>query len=77
VRSPKHKRGKTPVLSADQARQLLDSIDVAEPSGLRDRALIGVMVYTFARVTAVTTMRVEDYFEHGKHAWLRLHEKRR
>jgi hypothetical protein len=35
------------------------------------------MLYTFARVTAVTTMRVEDYFEHGKHAWLRLHEKRR
>jgi integrase/recombinase XerD len=77
VRGPKYvvKRGKTPVLSADQARQLLDSIDVSELSGLRDRALIGVMVFTFARVTAVTTMRVEDYFEHGKRAWLRLHEK--
>ena len=43
-------------LRADQARQLLDSIDVAELSGIRDRALIGVMVFTFARVTAVTTM---------------------
>jgi integrase/recombinase XerD len=77
VRGPKYvvKRGKTPVLSADQARQLLDSVDVAELSGLRDRALIGVMVYTFARVSAATTMRVEDYFEHGKRAWLRLHEK--
>src|SRR5262249_50450551 len=69
------KRGKTPVLSAHQARQLLDSIDVAELSGPRDRALIGVMVFTFASVTAVTTMPVEDYFEHGKRAWLRLHEK--
>jgi len=77
VRGPKYvvKRGKTPVLSADQARQLLDSIDVAELSGVRDRALIGVMVFTFARVTAVITMRVEDYFEHGKRVWLRLHEK--
>src|SRR5215472_10370910 len=77
VRGPKYvvKRGKTPVLSADQARLLLDSIDVAELSGLRDRALIGVMVYTFARVSAAATMRVEDYFEHGKRAWLRLHEK--
>src|SRR6516225_3873220 len=77
VCGPKYvvKRGKIPVLSADQARQLLDSIDVSELSGLRDRALIGVMVFTFARVTAVTTMRVEDYFEHGKRAWLRLHEK--
>ena len=78
VRGPKYvvKRGKTPVLSADQARQLLDSIDVTELNGIRDRALIGAMVYTFARVSAVTTMRVDDYFEHGKRALaLRLHEK--
>jgi site-specific recombinase XerD len=77
VRGPKYvvKRGKTPVLSAEQARQLLDSIDATDLSGIRDRALIGVMVYSFARVSAVTTMRVEDYFEHGKRSWLRLHEK--
>ncbi len=77
VRGPKYvvKRGKTPVLSADQARQLLDSIDVTELSGLRDLALIGVMVYSFARVSAAATLRVEDYFENGKRAWLRLHEK--
>ena len=52
MRGPKYvvKRGKTPILSADQARQLLDSIDVTELSGLRDRALIGVTVCSFARV---------------------------
>jgi hypothetical protein len=33
------------------------------------------MVYTFARVSAMTTMRVEDYFEHDKRAWLPLHRK--
>src|ERR1700680_720528 len=33
------------------------------------------MVYSYARVTAAATLRVEDYFEHGKRAWLRLHEK--
>jgi integrase len=33
------------------------------------------MVYTFARVRAVASLRVEDYFEQGKPAWLRLHEK--
>jgi integrase family protein with SAM-like domain len=73
VRGPKYvvKRGKTSVLSADQARPLLDSIDVTELSGLRDRALIGVMVYGFARVSAAATLRVEDYFENGKRAWLR------
>ncbi len=77
VRGPKHvvKRGKTPVLKAEQARQLLDSIDTTTVVGLRDRALIGVMVYSFARVSAVTRMRVEDYYQNGKRWWLRLHEK--
>ena len=52
VRGPKHvvKRGKTPVLAPEEARQLLDSIDVSSHAGLRDRALIGLMVYTFARI---------------------------
>ena len=54
VRGPKHvvKKGKTPVLSAEEARELLDSIDTGTPCGLRDRALIALMVYTFARVGA-------------------------
>jgi len=43
--------------------------------GVRDRALIGVMVYSFARVGATVTMRVGDYFQHRKRLWLRLHEK--
>ena len=77
VRGPKHvvKRGKTPVLTTDQARQLLDSIDTSTLIGLRDRALIGVMTYAFARVSAVVAMRVEDYFANGKRWWVRLHEK--
>jgi site-specific recombinase XerD len=77
VRGPSHiiKRGKTPVLTADEARQLLDSIDTSTPVGLRDRALIGTMVYTFARVSAVVGMRVEDYYHNGKRCWIRLHEK--
>jgi len=60
VRGPKHvvKRGKTPVLTADQARTLLDSIETDSLAGLRDRALIGLMVYSFARVSAATRMRV-------------------
>jgi integrase/recombinase XerD len=45
--------------------------------GLRDRALIGVMVYTFSRVTAVVAMQVEDYFANGKRWWVRLQEKAR
>jgi site-specific recombinase XerD len=77
VRGPKYvvKRGKTPVLSAEEARKLLDSIESDTLIGLRDRALIGVMVYSFARVGAAVTMRVADYFQHRKRLWLRLHEK--
>ena len=77
VRGPKHviKRGKTPVLTTDQARILLDSIDASTVVGLRDRALIGVMTYAFARIGAVVAMQVEDYFANGKRWWVRLHEK--
>jgi integrase/recombinase XerD len=77
VRGPKHvaKRGKTPVLTADEARKLLDSINITTVIGLRDRALIGVMVYSFARVSAAVFMKVEDYYAEGKRWWLRLHEK--
>ena len=77
VRGPKYvvKKGKTPVLDADEARALLDAIDTDTLTGLRDRALIGVMVYTFARVNAVIVMKVKDYFVQGRRGWVRLHEK--
>lgn len=77
VRGPKYvvKRGKTPVLTAAEARQLLDSIDTNTQVGFRDRALIGVMVYSFARVSAVIGMKVEDFYQIGSRAMVRLHEK--
>ena len=77
VRGPKHvvKSGKTPVLSPEDARHLIESIDVSKPVGLRDRAVIGVMVYSFARVGAVVQMKTDDYYPIGKRWWLRLHEK--
>ena len=77
VRGPKHsvRKGKTPVLAAEEGRALLDSIETDRLIGLRDRALIGLMVYTFARVNAVLSMRVEDYFVQGRRGWVHLHEK--
>lgn len=77
VKGPRYsiRRGKTPVLTSSQARQLLDSIDTNSISGLRDKALLGVMVYSFARVSAVTHLLVEDYHQNGKRWWVRLHEK--
>jgi len=77
VRGPKHsvKKGKTAVLSSEEARDLLDSIETSSLAWLRDRALIGVMAYTFARVGAATQMRVEDVYLQGRRTWVRLHEK--
>jgi integrase/recombinase XerD len=77
VRGPKYstKRGKTSVLSAEEARELLNSISTETIIGLRDRALIAVMVYSFARVSAATSMRVEDYFQAGKRWKFRFMEK--
>jgi site-specific recombinase XerD len=77
VRGPKYvvKRGKTPVLSAAEARQLLDSIESNTLIDLRDRALIGLMVYSFARVRATVTIKGGDLFQRRKQLWLRLHEK--
>jgi site-specific recombinase XerD len=77
VRGPSHvvKEGKTPVLAADEARVLIDSIDTTTPAGLRDRALIAIMVYSFARVGAALGMKVEDVFTQNRRLWVRLREK--
>ena len=77
VRGPKHvvTKGATPVLSSAEARKLLESIDTGALAGLRDRALLSVMLYSFARVSAVLGMRRQDYFGQGSRGWLRLHEK--
>ena len=77
VRGPKHvvTKGATPVLTPAEARSLLDRIDAATAAGLRDRALLSVMVYSFARVSAALGMRRQDYFRQGTRGWLRLHEK--
>ena len=77
VRGPKHvvTKGATPVLTPAEARKLLDHIDTGTLAGLRDRALFSVMLYSFARVSAVLGMRRQDYFQQGSRGWLRLHEK--
>jgi integrase/recombinase XerD len=86
VRGPKYvlKMGKTPVLSKEEMKQLLavtvpqDTEKMKEReliARLRDRALIGVLFYSFARISAVLHMNVEDYWQQGKRSWFRLHEK--
>ena len=77
VRSPKYsvKVGKTPHLSGDEARQLLDVIDTSSAKGLRDRALIALMTYTFARIGAALKLKREDCYWQDGRLWVRLSEK--
>ena len=67
--------GQTPVLDPSEARALLDNIDTSTVVVLRDRALIGLMVYSFARIGAALGMMVEDVYTQNRHLWLRLREK--
>ncbi len=64
MRGPSHvvKIGKTPILDAEEARRLIASIDTNTHAGLRDRALIALMVYSFARIGAAVGMKVEDVY---------------
>jgi site-specific recombinase XerD len=77
VRGPSHtsRTGKTPVLDPSEARQLLDSIDTSTPAGLRDRALIALMAFPFARIGVALAMKVEDVYTQNRRLWVRLREK--
>jgi hypothetical protein len=54
---------------------LLRSKGRADVVGLRDRALTGVMVFTFARISAACDLNVGDIFHQQRRLWVRLHEK--
>ena len=77
VRGPKYtlKVGKTPVMDKDEVRQLFAALGGESVADRRDRALLGLLVYTFARISAVLQMDVGDYHQRGKRWWVRLHEK--
>jgi len=67
--------GKTPEITVKQARHLLASIDTSHVVGLRDRAIIGVLIYTAARVGAVARLRRGDFYDAGDQHCFRFTEK--
>ena len=77
VRGRKHAviDGKTPEITIAQARALLASLDLSHVVGLRDRAVLGTLTYTGARVGAVARLRLQDLRDHGEHRSLRFAEK--
>jgi site-specific recombinase XerD len=67
--------GKTPAFVEGEVQRLLDAVDASTHTGLRDRALLGVLAYTFARIGSVVNLKVEDYYPSGKRFLLRFKEK--
>ena len=77
VKSPKHvvAAGKTPILTNEEIRTLFDQFDDGNLIDVRDRALLSVMLYSFARVGAVVKLRVRDFYRQSTKAWFVLDEK--
>ena len=69
--------GKTPEMTGRQSRQLMDAIDDSSRVGRRDRAVIGILMWTGVRAGSIARLRVGDYFESGEQMVLRFDEKRR
>src|SRR3984957_20742705 len=69
------REGKTPAFDTEQVQKVLDKIDKSNEVGLRDRALLGTLAYTFARIGSVLNLKVEDYFQTGKRSLIRFREK--
>lgn len=67
--------GKTPEISKTQLRQLLASVDVSRPAGLRDRAILATLTFTAARAGAVAALRLGDFQWDGAQYHLRFQEK--
>src|SRR5438105_8492832 len=68
-------QGKTPAFVEGEVQRLLNAVETSTHTGLRDRALLGVLACTFARIGAVVNLKVEDYYPSGKRFLLRFKEK--
>jgi site-specific recombinase XerD len=67
--------GKTPEITRSRAKALLSAIDTTSVIGLRDRAIIGVLMYTAARAGALAKLELDHYYDAGEQWMLRFADK--
>jgi len=67
--------GKTPALGDDQAKALLDAPDVSTLKGLRDRAILAVLLYHGLRREEAALLQAGDLQERRGIKHLRVHGK--
>ncbi len=77
VKGPKHiqREGSAPILTAGKATEFIEGLPTSSIKDKRDRAIIGVLAYAFARVSEIARMRWEDYYQAGRRWKVRLREK--
>ncbi len=77
VKTEKVRRGvgKTPAYDVEDVAKLLASFDASNIVGLRDRALVAVMAFGFSRISAIVDLKVKDYIQQGRRAFIRTHGK--
>jgi integrase/recombinase XerD len=67
--------GKTPEISVAQARRLIASVDDSTIVGLRDKAILATLIFTAARIGAVSSLTTKDFFSNGEQWLFRFKEK--
>jgi integrase/recombinase XerD len=67
--------GKTPEITVADARKLLNSFDVSHVVGLRDRAIVPILIYTAARAGAVAKLKRGNFYHAGDQWMLHFDEK--
>jgi len=67
--------GKTPEISIAQARVLLGSLNTTHVVGLRDRAILAILVYTSSRAGAVAKLKRGNFYLGGNQWMLHFAEK--
>jgi integrase/recombinase XerD len=70
------KSSHTPVFEEDEINAFLEAIKPNSLMDIRDKALFSVLIYGWARVSAVVALKVQDYYQRKGERWLRLNEKR-
>ena len=66
----------TPVFEEDEIKAFLGAIKLESLMDIRDKALFSVLLYSWARASALVALTVEDYYQRKAERWLRLSEKR-
>lgn len=75
--SANNNEGKTPAISNDQARKLLEAPPESTLKGKRDRAILATLLYQGLRREELCVLRVKDYQRRSGVMMLHVHGKRK